>query len=151
MMLMTPDKTAQPRPGNARSLMAAAVVATPRNMNPTAIQMANNTTAYPSPKWRNANTARITDAAPLMKSKILAPADAGSPNAPNTCAMPDTSRYTPNNPAATRIEGPGHTRITTPRITANRPDTITDVHKRCTICAAECNEASPVLCTPCYV
>jgi hypothetical protein len=112
--------------------MAVAVAATPRKMNPTAIQMASNRIAYPSPKWRNASTARITDAAPLINSKILPPAEAGRLNALTTCAMPDTSRYTPNTTAATRIEGPGHSRITTPRITANRPLRIADAHNRCT-------------------
>src|SRR4029078_3782888 len=45
-MLMMPKKIAQPRPGNAGSLMAVAVAATPRKMNPTAIQMASNRIAY---------------------------------------------------------------------------------------------------------
>jgi hypothetical protein len=47
MMLTTPAKIAHPRPGRPGSLIAVAVVATPRKMNPTAIQMANKRMAYP--------------------------------------------------------------------------------------------------------
>jgi hypothetical protein len=92
MMLMTPKKMAQPRPGTPRSLTPIAVVDTPRKMNPTAIQMASKRIAYPSPKWRNANTARISDAAPLMRSKTLPPADTGRLNAKITCQTPETTR-----------------------------------------------------------
>ena len=39
---MTPKKISHPRPGMSGSLMAETVVATPRKMKPTAIQMASS-------------------------------------------------------------------------------------------------------------
>ncbi|ODR19880.1 hypothetical protein BHQ23_18020 [Mycobacterium gordonae] len=66
--------------------MADTVVATPRKMKPTPIQMASNSTALP--KCRNARTARISDAAPLINSRMRLPADTCSANAKATCAAP---------------------------------------------------------------
>ena len=40
--LITPTNICQPRPGRCGSLIAETVVATPRKMNPTPIQMASN-------------------------------------------------------------------------------------------------------------
>ena len=43
--LMMPTKMFQPRPGSVGSLIAETVVATPRKMKPTPIQMASSRTA----------------------------------------------------------------------------------------------------------
>src|ERR1700722_2190031 len=66
-----------------------------------------------------------------MKFKNLLTPEAGRLNARMTSAIPDTTRYTPNNTAATTIEGPGHINITTPRITARTPNSTTEIQMRC--------------------
>ena len=65
-------------------------LATLRKMNPMPIQMASNKTALP--KWRNASTARMRDAAPLMNNRIRLPAETCRLNANTTCVMPVSTR-----------------------------------------------------------
>jgi hypothetical protein len=84
-------------------------------MNPIPIQMASNRIAYPCPKCRKAKMPRMIDNMPLMKFKNLLLPETGRANASAPSATPDTTRYTPNNTAATTIDGPGHARITAPR------------------------------------
>ncbi|BBZ23165.1 hypothetical protein MHIB_15830 [Mycolicibacter hiberniae] len=67
---------------------------------------------------------------PLRNSNTLPPADMmGRLNAKISCATPVTTRYTPNSTAATRMDRPGQTKTSTPKIRANTPETSVVFHK----------------------